>query len=74
MCVAELSVMESWLMPGKVAFEASPITTILELEVGKQLCEMLGYKFGSTPETEPWGHIACDGTSKYISFHIFELI
>ncbi|KAF8962310.1 PLP-dependent transferase [Flammula alnicola] len=46
--------------PNNVAFEASPITTLLELDVGMQLCEMLGYsRSGSIP---PWGHIACDGT------------
>ncbi|KAI0266860.1 PLP-dependent transferase [Gloeopeniophorella convolvens] len=43
--------------PNNVAFEASPITTVIELEVGRQLCEMLGY-------TDPnsWGHLPSDGT------------
>jgi glutamate/tyrosine decarboxylase-like PLP-dependent enzyme len=31
----------------------------MELEVGKQLCEMLGY---TSKEEEAWGHIASDGT------------
>jgi len=50
--------------PNNVAFEASPITTILELEVGRQLCEMLGYSesLTETEGTKPWGHVACDGT------------
>ncbi|KAF5319231.1 hypothetical protein D9619_008287 [Psilocybe cf. subviscida] len=56
--------------PNNVAFEASPFTTIVELEVGLQLCEMLGYnRYEDTVpdesgEVEPvaWGHIACDGS------------
>lgn len=44
----------------KVAFEASPVTTLLELEVGNQLCSMLGYP--TNENIKPWGHIACDGT------------
>ncbi|KAH9884505.1 PLP-dependent transferase [Cubamyces lactineus] len=46
--------------PNNVAFEASPITTLIELEVGQQLSGMLGY----TEENNitPWGHIATDGT------------
>ncbi|KAI0766192.1 PLP-dependent transferase [Trametes elegans] len=49
--------------PNNVAFEASPLTTLIELEVGEQLCRMLGY----TEEDDKgkplyWGHIACDGT------------
>ncbi|TFK37682.1 PLP-dependent transferase, partial [Crucibulum laeve] len=46
--------------PNNVAFEASPITTLLELDVGSQMCEMLGYK--EVDDIKPWGHIACDGT------------
>ena len=50
-----------------VAAEASPVTTMLEIEVGKDLCRMLGY---AVPETDttgtdaivPWGHITCDGS------------
>jgi glutamate/tyrosine decarboxylase-like PLP-dependent enzyme len=52
-----------------VAAEASPVTTVLEIEVGKDLCKMLGYKKytfhnnnNSYIEIEPWGHITCDGT------------
>jgi glutamate/tyrosine decarboxylase-like PLP-dependent enzyme len=52
-----------------VAAEASPVTTALELEVGRDLCKMLGYV---VPPVEgdlavdgppaPWGHITCDGS------------
>ena len=53
--------------PNNVAFEASPITTVMELEAGKDMCRMLGY---NADEVEPgeidrpvgWGHISCDGT------------
>lgn len=46
--------------PNNVAFEASPITTLLELDAGMQICEMIGYS--ECGDTRPWGHIACDGT------------
>jgi carboxypeptidase C (cathepsin A)/glutamate/tyrosine decarboxylase-like PLP-dependent enzyme len=44
-----------------VATEASPVTSALELEVGAQLCAMIGYgdSDGSPP---PWGHITADGS------------
>lgn len=50
-----------------VAAEASPATTLLEIEVGNDLCRMLGY---TEPDQEaiargaikPWGHITCDGS------------
>lgn len=51
-----------------VAAEASPVTTALELEVGRDLCAMLGYAVppvGTAPgsnEPSPWGHITCDGS------------
>lgn len=49
--------------PNNVAFEASPMTTIMEIEVGRQMCEMLGYKEkGSDSAPLYWGHITCDGT------------
>jgi glutamate/tyrosine decarboxylase-like PLP-dependent enzyme len=50
-----------------VAAEASPVTTMFEITVGKDLCDML---FGQpnalttvydSPIT-PWGHITCDGS------------
>ncbi len=51
-----------------VAFEASPVTTELEIEVGNDLCRMLGYHVPlkdadpAAQELTPWGHIACDGS------------
>lgn len=57
-----------------VAAEASPVTTLLELEVGNDLCEMLGYntqpiktnniskKDVNTNQIVSWGHITCDGS------------
>jgi len=50
-----------------VAAEASPVTTMLEIEVGKDLCHMLGYKDYRYPAfssnlISPWGHITCDGS------------
>lgn len=47
--------------PNNVAFEASPLTTRLEIEVGVQLCDMLGYTVDNSKSTA-WGHITCDGT------------
>ncbi|XP_021344171.1 uncharacterized protein LOC110444075, partial [Mizuhopecten yessoensis] len=43
-----------------VTREASPVTTGMEIQVGKQICEMLGYSFGQKPE--PWGHLTCGGS------------
>jgi glutamate/tyrosine decarboxylase-like PLP-dependent enzyme len=43
-----------------VAPEASPVTTVLELQAGMDLSHMLG--FGATGAPEPWGHITCDGS------------
>jgi glutamate/tyrosine decarboxylase-like PLP-dependent enzyme len=53
--------------PNNVAFEGSTATTILELLVGDDLCQMLGYRIPTPQEVEtgatrPWGHITCDGT------------
>ena len=51
-----------------VAAEASPVTTRLEIEVGNDLCRMLGYpvpKEGKPPKpgrAVPWGHITSGGT------------
>jgi len=46
-----------------VAIEASPITTVLEVEACEDLCEMLGYK-ETTPK--PWGHLTCGGSTANI--------
>lgn len=40
-----------------VATEASPVTSVLEKEVGEQLCELLGFE-----AKKSWGHITADGT------------
>lgn len=51
-----------------VAAEASPVTTRLEIEVGNDLCRMLGYHVphdGARPKPGrpvPWGHITSGGT------------
>ncbi|MFB2975862.1 pyridoxal phosphate-dependent decarboxylase family protein [Microseira sp. BLCC-F43] len=48
-----------------VAFEASTVTTKLEIEVGNDLCRMLGYPVESASEPNiipAWGHITCGGT------------
>ena len=51
-----------------VAAEASPVTTRLEIEVGNDLCRMLGYKVpregqvAKPSKPAPWGHITSGGT------------
>ncbi len=49
-----------------VAAEASPVTTRLEIEVGNDLCRMLGYEVppDGNPDrvVAPWGHITSGGT------------
>lgn len=58
-----------------VAAEASPVTTMLEIQVGKDLCQMLGFRSNEIPakddelkDSDPvkaitaWGHITCDGS------------
>ncbi|KAL1744697.1 pyridoxal phosphate-dependent transferase [Schizophyllum fasciatum] len=62
-----LPAMVGWLStilnnPNNVAFEASPFTTIIEQEVGNELCSMLGYPTDTKSSIQPWGHIVCDGT------------
>ena len=47
--------------PNNVATEASPTTTKIEIDVGNQLCEMLGYKTLQGKLT-PWGHITSCGS------------
>src|SRR5262249_47762197 len=53
--------------PNNVAAEASPVTTPLEIEVGDDLCKMLGFSVPSESQVaagavRPWGHITCDGS------------
>jgi glutamate/tyrosine decarboxylase-like PLP-dependent enzyme len=56
-----------------VAAEASPVTTLIEMYVGNELCKMLGYAInpiGKKPgefdlpddKVTGWGHITCDGS------------
>ena len=48
--------------PNNCSWEASPVTTLLEVEVGRELASMLG--FGRTPEqlADTWGHITSGGS------------
>ena len=56
--VANLAYMATILYnPNNCAYEASPVTTVLEIEAGKDMATMLGFD----PETS-WGHITTDGT------------
>ena len=45
-----------------VALEASPVTALLEQEVGKDLCTMLGFDTSSENPIPPWAHVTCDGS------------
>jgi glutamate/tyrosine decarboxylase-like PLP-dependent enzyme len=53
-----------------VAAEASPVTTMMEVAVGDDLCRMLGYyvpvdeseSVSPTGRPRAWGHITCDGS------------
>lgn len=47
-----------------VAFEVSPFTTVVEMEVGQDLCKLFGYNV-DPQETElplAWGHVTCGGS------------
>ncbi|KAI3328115.1 pyridoxal-dependent decarboxylase domain-containing protein [Xylariaceae sp. AK1471] len=50
--------------PKNVAIEASPLSTVAEIEVGEQLCELFGYNIDpdNTEAPTSWGHVTCDGT------------
>lgn len=63
------------LNPNNISFEAGPLTTLLELEVGNELCKMIGFKHDDkVPEEREdddaergedvmsWGHLTADGT------------
>ena len=43
--------------PNNVALEASPISTVAEIEVGEQLCELFGYNIDEDNDDDPvgWG-------------------
>lgn len=45
-----------------VALEASPVTSLLEKQVGDDLCKMLGFDISDPMAPRPWGHITCDGS------------
>ncbi|ACK70682.1 group II decarboxylase family protein [Gloeothece citriformis PCC 7424] len=49
-----------------VAFEGSTVTTNIEIEVGDDLCRMLGYTVpvedSLDDQLRAWGHITCGGT------------
>lgn len=56
-----------------VAAEASPVTTLLEMYVGNELCKLLGYAVNPIGAAQGsfrlldnqvtgWGHITCDGS------------
>ncbi|MBU0573026.1 MAG: tyrosine decarboxylase [Candidatus Margulisbacteria bacterium] len=56
--VSNLAYMATLLYnPNNCAYEASPVTTALEIEAGRDLAQMLGYD----PE-KAWGHITSGGT------------
>ncbi|KAI1854573.1 hypothetical protein JX266_000691 [Neoarthrinium moseri] len=50
--------------PNNVALEASPLSTVAEIEVGEQLCDLFGYNIDEDNLETPtgWGHVTCDGT------------
>ncbi|KAI1498074.1 pyridoxal-dependent decarboxylase domain-containing protein [Biscogniauxia marginata] len=50
--------------PNNVAIEASPLSTVAEIEVGEQLCDLFGYNIDPDDADSPtaWGHVTCDGT------------
>ncbi|KAF4999003.1 hypothetical protein FGRMN_2802 [Fusarium graminum] len=48
--------------PNNVALEVSPMTTLVELRVGQQLCKLFGYNIDEQNPPSGWGHITCDGT------------
>ncbi|KAJ4197010.1 hypothetical protein NW767_009253 [Fusarium falciforme] len=48
--------------PNNVALEASPMTTLVELRVGQQLCKLFGYNIDEFKSPLAWGHITCGGT------------
>ena len=46
------------------SIEASPMTTVAEMEVGDDLCRLFGFNVDPNATDQPtgWGHITCDGT------------
>ena len=53
--------------PNNVAVEGSPLSSIIEFDVGQQLCSMMGFKTQTNDSSHSdspiaWGHITCDGS------------
>lgn len=48
--------------PNNIVEEAAPITVALELEVGRQLCRMVGYQTDASREPCALGHLTSGGT------------
>jgi glutamate/tyrosine decarboxylase-like PLP-dependent enzyme len=51
--------------PNNVAAEVSPVTTQLELKVGQDLCQLLGYRIPEPDDPSaihPWGHLTSGGS------------
>ncbi|KAK8120714.1 pyridoxal-dependent decarboxylase conserved domain protein [Apiospora kogelbergensis] len=50
--------------PNNVAIEASPVSTVAEIEVGEQLCQLFGYNILEDNRDAPtgWGHVTCGGS------------
>ena len=48
--------------PNNVSWEASPVTTLLEVEVGRELAWMLGFGTNRAELVNTWGHITSGGT------------
>lgn len=50
--------------PNNVAIEASPLSTVAEIEVGEQLCKLFGYSIDHDDTETPtgWGHVTSGGT------------
>ncbi|KAK6840601.1 pyridoxal-dependent decarboxylase conserved domain protein [Apiospora arundinis] len=50
--------------PNNVAIEASPVSTVAEIEVGEQLCQLFGFNIheDNTDAPTAWGHVTCGGS------------
>ncbi|KAI1431521.1 pyridoxal-dependent decarboxylase domain-containing protein [Xylaria sp. CBS 124048] len=60
--------------PNNVAIEASPLSTVAEIEVGEQLCELFGYNIDPENIDAPlsWGHVTC-GEARNLKFYPLSL-
>lgn len=48
--------------PNNVSWEVSPITTLLEVEVARELAAMVGFGRGAEELARTWGHVTSGGT------------